>query len=155
VPRRRTQLIVLIALGLIVFVAISAALARMFNADSGVRGAVTDLIRAEARGDVNGMVARITGCAASAPCRARVTSDAAALKRPGVVSVLEINTGLSTGLGGASGTARIAWEIINTTRPVVQCVHVRRTGNVFTGFRIELLKISTRIKSNADCPKRF
>jgi hypothetical protein len=101
------------------------------------------------------MVSQITGCAASAACRARVAADAGALKRPGDVSVLEINTGLSTGLGGASGTARIAWEIINSTRPVVQCVQVRRTGNVFSGFAIELLKISPRIKSNADCPKRF
>jgi hypothetical protein len=155
VSRRRLQLTALIAIALVLFIAISAGLARVFNADSSARGAVTDLIRAEARGDQAGMVARITGCAANPACRGRAAADAQALKRAGSVTVLEINTGLSSGLGGASGTARIAWEVVDSTKPIVQCVRVRRTGNVLSGFSIQLLKISTRIKSNADCPKRY
>jgi hypothetical protein len=147
------QLLVMIALGLLVFLAISAGLARVFNADSSVRGAVTCLISAEARGDQGAMVNQITGCSASAACRARTTTDARALTRKGHVSVLELDTGLSTGLGGATGTARIAWEIIDSTKPIVQCVRVRRTGDVFSGYKIELLEISTKIHSNADCPK--
>jgi hypothetical protein len=149
------QLLVSIALGLLVFLAISAGFARVFNADSSVRGAVTDLIKAEARGDQGAMAAQITGCSASAGCRARTTADAHALARTGNVSVLELDTGLSTGLGGATGTARIAWEIIDSTKPIVQCVRVRRTGNVFSGYTIELLKISAKIPSNADCPKNY
>jgi hypothetical protein len=155
VPRRRLQLFVIIALALLVFLAISVGLARIFNADSSVRGAVTDLVKAEARGDHAAMVAQITGCAADPACRARAAADAQALKRAGTVSVLEINTGIGSGLGGATGTARIAWEIVDSTRPIVQCVRVRRAGNVLSGFHIELLKISTRIKSNADCPKNY
>jgi hypothetical protein len=154
VPRRRSQLIALIAAALVLFLLISAGLARVFNAQSSEREAVTALIAAEARGDQAAVTARIAGCAASAPCRARVATDVSALKRAGTVSVLEY-TGTGFGLGGASGTGRIAWEIVDSTRPIVQCVRVKRTGNVFSGFRIELLELSKRIKSDADCPKRY
>lgn len=149
------QLIALVAAGLVVFLAISVGLARIFNADSAVRGDVTDLIKVEARGDRSAMIAQIEGCGASAACRARVAADARALTRTGTVSVLELETGLSTGLGAATGTARIAWEIIDSTKPIVQCVRVRRTGNVFSGYTIELLEISTRIGSSKDCPKSY
>jgi len=37
----------------------------------------------------------------------------------------------------------------------VQCVRVRDTGNVLAGFQVQLLKVSVRIRSNADCPSRF
>jgi hypothetical protein len=155
VTRRRSKLIALIAAALVVFLGVSAGLARIFNADASERSAVTDLIRAEARGDRAAMIARIEGCAVSAACRERAAADAGALMHAGNVSVLELDSGIGFGLGGAAGTARIAWEIVDSTKPIVQCVRVRRTGNVFSGFRIELLEISPKIKSDADCPKRF
>jgi hypothetical protein len=34
-------------------------------------------------------------------------------------------------------------------------VRVRRAGNLFSGYRIELLKLSVRIKTSADCPARY
>jgi hypothetical protein len=34
-------------------------------------------------------------------------------------------------------------------------VRVRRAGNAFSGLHIELLALSARIKSDADCPARF
>jgi hypothetical protein len=34
-------------------------------------------------------------------------------------------------------------------------VLVRRAGNIFSGLRIELLKISRRITSDKDCPARY
>jgi hypothetical protein len=39
--------------------------------------------------------------------------------------------------------------------PIVQCVRVRRAGNVFSGLRVELLVLTRRIKTDADCPARF
>jgi hypothetical protein len=155
VLRRRSQLIALIAAAVIVFLVISAGLARIFNAQSSERDAVTALISAEARGDQAAVIARITGCAASAACRARVATDASALRRPGRVAVLEYTDGTGFGLGGASGTGRIAWEIVDSTKPIVQCVRVERTGNLISGFAIHLLELSKRIKSSADCPKHY
>ena len=52
------------------------------------------------------------------------------------------------------GTARVAW-LVGSSLPIVQCVRVRHAGDVLQGFRIELLRLSLRIKSDADCPARF
>ena len=79
----RRLYIVAIVLGLVLFLAISSLLARVFSVDGAERSALTELVRAEARGDAAGMVARIHGCAASEACTARVNEDAAALRRPG------------------------------------------------------------------------
>jgi hypothetical protein len=145
---------VLIGLGLVVFLVISALLARAFSIDGAERSAITTVLQAEARGDATSIIARIEGCGQSAACRARATADATALKAPGAVSVIELTPSAGFSLGGTVGTARVAWQI-NRGLPIVQCVLVRRAGNVFSGLRIELLKISRRIPSNKDCPPRY
>src|SRR6202020_2972064 len=50
--------------------------------------------------------------------------------------------------------ARVAWETPGQL-PITQCVRVRHTGNPISGMKVELLEISTRIKTNGDCPKEF
>jgi hypothetical protein len=150
--RRRT--IALIAAGLVVFVVISALLARAFNVDGAERTAVTDLVRAEARGDVVGAIASITGCAQHPGCRARVTADVAALTRSGSFSILQLQTSSGFSLTGSVGTARVAWKA-GSSLPIVQCVRVRRAGDVLRSWRIELLELSPRIQSDADCPPTF
>ena len=45
----------------------------------------------------------------------------------------------------------MAWDV-GWSLPIVQCVRVRRAGNVLSGLRVELLEISPRIKTDADCP---
>jgi hypothetical protein len=52
------------------------------------------------------------------------------------------------------GTARVAW-LVGSSLPIVQCVRVRHAGDVLGGFRIELLAVSRRIKSDAACPAHF
>jgi hypothetical protein len=32
---------------------------------------------------------------------------------------------------------------------------VQRAGNILSGYRVKLLKVSVRIRSNADCPSRY
>ena len=66
---RRTY-IALIALGLVGFLAVSALLARVFSADGAERSAVTSLIEAEARGDAEAMLQRMSGCDRDPSCRA-------------------------------------------------------------------------------------
>ena len=151
---RRARLFLLIAIGVIVFLAISALLARVFSLDGAERSAITSLIQAEARGDARGMRDKIHGCAASPSCQARVAADAAALRRAGAVLILELNPSAGFSLGSTLGTARVAWRA-GSALPVVQCVRVRRAGNALTGQHVELLEISARIRTSADCPQRY
>lgn len=151
---RRRYLFVLIGLGLVVFLIISALLARAFSIDGAERSAITTVLQAEARGDASAIIVRIQGCGQSAACRARASSDAAALRKPGAVSVIELTPSAGFSLGSTVGTARVAWQI-DRGLPIVQCVHVRRAGNVLSGLRVELLEISKRIPSAKDCPARY
>jgi hypothetical protein len=146
--------IALIAVGVLVFLAISALLARVLSVGGAERAAITALVQAEARGDVAGMQARIQGCAESPSCRLRVEADAASLRRPGGVAILELNQSAGFSLSSTLGTARVAWRA-GGSLPVVQCVRVRRAGDALTGLHVELLEISPRIKSDEDCPARF
>lgn len=152
---RRSRLIALIVACVALFLVISALLARVFTADGAEQSAVTALLRAEARGDAAAMVKAIESCSTSAACRARAAQDAAALKRPGHVSILQYRQSTGFSLGSTVGTARVAWEVLDETKPIVQCVRVRRAGDVLSGITIELLEISPRLRADADCPGRF
>jgi hypothetical protein len=151
---RRSHLLGLVVVGVIVFLAVSALLARGFSAESAERSAITALVQAEGRGDVAGVRGRITGCGQSQSCRSRVSADVAALRRRGAVSVIEIQTSAGFSLTGTTGTARVVWNAAGSL-PIVQCVRVRRSGNVVSGLRVELLALSRRIATDADCPARF
>jgi hypothetical protein len=151
---RRRQLVVLIALVVIVFLAVSALLARVWSADGAENTAITTLIRAEARGDQNAMLNDLQGCRRSPACQARVAADVADLKRPGVVTILHFQSSTGFSFGATLGTARVAWRTPSSLS-IVQCVRVRRAGNAFRAFHVELLEISTRIRSDADCPAHF
>jgi hypothetical protein len=151
---RRAYVLTLIAVGVLVFLAVSALLARVLSVDGAERSAITALVQAEARGDAAGMRARIQGCGASAACQARVSVDAAALKRPGDVAIIQLTPSAGFSLSSTLGTARVAWRASGSL-PVVQCVRVRRAGDAISGLHVELLKISTKVKSDADCPARF
>jgi hypothetical protein len=151
---RRLRLLLLIAIAVVVFLAISAVLARVLSVDGAERGAVTALVRDEARGDAAAMVADMYDCRSSAACRQRAALDAAALTRPGALQILEIDPSAGFSLGSTLGTARVAWRA-GSSLPIVQCVRVRRAGNALTGLRVELLKISVRIRSGSNCPARY
>jgi hypothetical protein len=150
----RRRRIALIAAGAVVFLAISALLARVLSVDGAERNAITGLLQAEARGDAGTMARQIRGCGQSSFCRARTSQDAASLTRPGSVSILELNPSAGFSLSSTLGTARVAWRA-GASLPIVQCVRVRRAGNALTGLHVELLEISLRIKSDADCPARY
>ncbi len=153
---RRSRLLALIVLGLVVFGLVSALLARIWSGDSAEQSAVTALIRAEARGDASAMITLIKGCSASAACRARAAQDASELKIPGHVSILQYTSSTGFSLGSTLGTARVAWEVVDETKPRVQCVRVRRAGNALSGITVELLTISLKLKhADADCPARY
>lgn len=147
-------MLALIGVGVLLFLVISTLLARAFSANGAEQSAITDLVKAEAAGNQAGMIARIEGCTRSASCRTRVAQDASSLKRSGTVSILELNLSTSFSLYGEVGTARVAWRA-GSSLPIVQCVRVRRSGDVFSGLSIHLLELSARINGGSNCPARY
>jgi hypothetical protein len=70
------------------------------------------------------------------------------------VSIIQIQPSTSFSIAGTLGTARVAWNA-GGSLPVVQCVRVRRNGNVVSGLKVDLLVVSRRIKSDTACPANY
>jgi hypothetical protein len=151
---RRRKIVSLIVAGVVVFLVLSALLARGLSVGGAEDSALTDLAEAEARGDVAGVTGLLDGCHADASCRARAAANAQALKRSGTVSIVLIQPSSSFSLTSTLGTARMVW-IVGGSLPRVQCVRVRHAGNVLSGFTVQLLRVSVRIKSDHPCPAQF
>jgi hypothetical protein len=151
---RRRLYLAGIGIALLLFLAVSALLARAFSANGAERSAITTLVQAEARGDSEAVLRQIQDCRTTPSCRQRVAQNAAALRRPGTVSILQLQTSTDFSLTSTLGTARVAWRA-NGSLPIVQCLRVRRAGDVVSGLRVELLEISPRLKGDAVCPRRF
>lgn len=151
----RRLYLLLIGLGIIGFLAISALLARVFSTDGAERSAITGLVQAEARGDQAGMASRLQGCRVNVACRGEVAQLSSTLHRAGTVSILQLAPSTGFSLTGTTGIARVAWSVSSVSQPVVQCVQVRRSGDALGGLQVRLLKISGRIRSDGDCPARF
>jgi len=141
-----------IALGVVVFLAISVLLARFLQTENVERDADLALISAQAKGDVQGMLERLSGCRASPGCVTAVKANAAdpRLVRKGSVKILQLVSPTAYSLFGATGRTRLAWTVIGTL-PVVQCVTVRRTGNFLSGIKVTLTGLSAPIPNEADC----
>jgi len=146
---RRTR-VALIAAGTLLFVAISGILARYFSTENVERNHEWALMQAEAAGNWRAMLYQLEGCAKSASCSATVRADAASLRRRGTVEILSTQSTANHSLTGSLGETRVAWKV-SGRYPVVQCVLVRRSGNILTGISISLLRVGPRIGSTADC----
>jgi hypothetical protein len=142
--------VALIVLGVLLFLAISGELARFLSTENVERDDEEALIRAQAKGDVNGMLGRLSGCRESPSCAATVRANAISLRRSGAVKILSLKSSTAYSLSGATGKTRLAWTVIGRL-PVVQCVEVRRSGNLLTGITVTLLSLSAPIANEADC----
>lgn len=138
-------------MAVLAFVGLSVVLARILAANGAERTAVTDLVRAEARGDAALMLARLEDCSARPACRERVRANAIRLRRPGSVEVLRLDLSSRFAWGARTGVARIAWRTLAARLPVVQCVGVRRGGNPLAGLTVALHSISPRLPAEAHC----
>jgi hypothetical protein len=146
---RRTRVALAIAFAVFVFLGLSALLARALSGSGTERAAVLALVRAQARGDASGVLARLPACRREPAC-ARVTADRTrSLRRAGPVEILAYEPSTRLALTRATGTARVAWRA-GTALPVVQCVRARRDGPL-TGGGVELLAVSAPIPRDASC----
>ena len=143
---------VLLAAGVLVFLAISAGLARWLTTESRERTAILELVRAQARGDAPGMLAALEpGCRSEPRCRERVEANARRLRRPGDPKLLNLRSATAYALGEAQGPTRVAWTVVGRGLPVVQCVLVRRDGTALSGRTVTLLRISAPIGNESGC----
>jgi hypothetical protein len=141
-----------LAVGVLVFLLLSALLARFLQVENVERDADLALIEAQARGDVQGMLRRLQGCRAHPTCVATVEANARnpRLLRSGAPKILQLKSATSYSPTGATGKTRLAWTVIGKL-PVVQCVTVRRSGNFLTGVDVALMALSAPISNEADC----
>jgi len=148
----RSLKLALIALAVLVFLAVSAGLARILSANNAERGAIATLLDAQARGDGAAMARMIEGCPSGSACAARQQANAARLRRSGDVKIALLTPSSRFVLGDERGVTRVAWSIIGSGQTHVQCVGVHRTGNVISGLGVELTGLSAPIANDADCP---
>ncbi|HEY2766734.1 MAG TPA: hypothetical protein VGI76_00660 [Solirubrobacteraceae bacterium] len=140
----------MIAVGAVLFLVISAVLARFFAAENVERDHELILVQAEAKGDVPGMLAQLPGCSSQPACLVTVRNNAQRLRRPGTVQILSTQSSTNHSLTSSTGRTRVAWKVSGRF-PVVQCVRVRRSGNFLTGISVSLLAIGPQIAGTADC----
>ena len=140
----------LIGLGVVLFLAISALLARFLSLPNTERDDLVSLLQAQANGNAPAMLSQLSGCSTSPRCVAQVHANALELRRHGEVKILTLTSPTAYSLTSATGTTRVAWTVLGTL-PVVQCVKVKRTGNAITGFTLALLSIGPQIEGEADC----
>lgn len=137
---------------MLLFLAISALLARFLTTDNLEREKDIALIEAEARGDAASMIRQLHGCASDPDCVATQRENAAnpRLRRAGEVKILSLSSATANSPTGATGRTRVAWTVIGEL-PVVQCIDVRRTGDALTGVDVTLLALSKPIDNEGDC----
>lgn len=138
----------LIALGILAFLAVSLLVARWLNTDSVERGAVVELLRAQARGDAGSMLEQLE-CRDEA-CRQAVGRNARDLRARGELKVVLYESGTAHALRSRTKPTRVVW-ITPGRLTTVQCVLVRRRGNAIAGLSVSLLRISAPIGRESSC----
>lgn len=137
---------------MLVFAGISALVARWLTVESKERDDVHRLLKAQARGDANGMLAVLApACRADRACRAQVEANARALKAPGDVKIIAYDSKTAYSFGSATGRTRVAWTLTGSEQRHVQCVLVHRSGNPVTGTTVTLERVSPPIGNESSC----
>ena len=148
--RRRPAQIMAIAFGVFVFLGVSLLLTKAFVGAGNERSKVLDVLRAEARGDGDAVLAQMPKCRRNPVCARVARERTAKLARPGRVQILNFEPSVQVALTNRSGSARVAWRTTERDFPVVQCVVVERKGPL-TGGGVELVSISNPIGLSASC----
>lgn len=147
--QRRTK-VTAIAFGLFFFLGVSLLLARALVGTGGERSAVVEILRAQARGDADAVLARMPRCARDPTCTRVTRARTAKLRRPGAVEVLNFDPSTQAAFVNQTGAARVAWRTEAKRFPVVQCVVVQRKG-ALTGGDVTVVSISNPIGLEAKC----
>jgi hypothetical protein len=139
-----------IAVAVIAFLGICVLVARWLNNDTVERGAVTKLLQDQSRGDADAMLRRLEGCD-DPGCAAVVRRNAERLRGPGKLKIAYYVSGTAHAVSSKTKFTRVVWFTPGRLT-TVQCVLVRRTGNVFAGTTVSLLRVTAPIGREASCP---
>jgi hypothetical protein len=142
--------LLIIGLAVVVFLAISVVVARWLSADTDERGQVTELLRAQVRGDADAVLRKLDACRDPA-CIATVRANARKLKDPGAIKIALYQSQTAHAVRSRTKPTRVVWFTRNRLT-TVQCVLVRRSGNALTGVSVSLLRLSAPIGRESSCP---
>jgi hypothetical protein len=146
---RRVKRPLLIAVAVIAFLAVVFLVTRWLSNDTNERGDVVTLLKAQAKGDAAAML-RVLNCPDTA-CETLVTANAKRLRAPGEVKIALYQSQTAHALRSRTKPTRVVWYT-NPDDTIVQCVLVRRKGNVFAGTSVSLLRLSAPIARESSCP---
>lgn len=139
-----------IAVAVVALLGISFEIARWLSADTDERGQVVELLRAQARGDANAMLRALDDCRDPA-CVAIQRANARRLRDTGAIKIALYSSGTAHALRSRTKPTRVVW-FTRDRLTTVQCVLVRRSGNVLAGVSVSLLRLSAPIGREAGCP---
>jgi hypothetical protein len=140
----------IIVAAVVAFLGVSFVVARWLNNDTVERAKVTELLEDQIRGDADAMLRRLEDCRDPA-CVAIVRRNAARLRGQGELKIALYQSQTAHALGSRTRFTRVVWftpERLTT----VQCVLVRREGNVFAGTTVSLLRVTAPIGRESSCP---
>lgn len=140
----------LIAVAVVAFLGVCVLVARWLNNDTVERGEVTSLLQEQARGDASAMLRRLDGCD-DAACAAIVRRNAERLRSPGKLKIAYYVSGTAHAVSSKTRFTRVVW-LTPGRLTTVQCVLVRREGNVFAGTTVSLMRVTAPIGREASCP---
>jgi hypothetical protein len=141
--------VLLIAAAVIAVLAISTIVARWLNTDTAERAKVVDLLRAQAKGDAATML-KIVQCPDTA-CKQVIRDNARRQRGRGKLKIALYQSQTAHALTSRTKPTRVVWFTPDRLT-TVQCVLVRRTGNVFAGASVTLLRLSAPIDRESSCP---
>ncbi len=117
---------------LVVFLVLSAMLARFLSTENVERDDVLAALEAETSGNERALFSQLSGCRATPrACRRQVELEPD-LRRTGAIKIVSLTSATAYSLTGATGHTRVAWVVLGRL-PVVQCVNVKRTGSFLHG----------------------
>jgi hypothetical protein len=130
----------------LVVLAVGLLSARFLTTENRERDAIFTLLQREAAGDIDGVVAQLDGC--DFGCQADIAVFLPKVTGRGTVKIARLDSGTSYSLGTSTGATRVVWVHGVNSRPIVQCVTVRRHGGPLTGRSVSLLALSAPLADN-------
>lgn len=143
---QRRRLVLIAVPATLVVLVVGFLVARWLTTENRERDAIFTLLEREAAGDRQGVLERLDGC--DAACAAKVGAFLPRVKGAGTVKIARLDSGTSYSFGTKTGTTRVVWVHGVETRPIVQCVVVRRHGGPLTGRSVSLLRLSAPLADN-------
>lgn len=142
--------LLLLAAAAIAFLAVCVVIARWLSLESVERNAITELLEAQARGDPAAMLRQLDRCGDPA-CAALVRRNAARLRGEGELRIPLLQSGTAHVVSAKTAYTRVVWFTPGRLT-TVQCVLVRRGGNVISGLTVSLLRVTAPIGRESSCP---